>query len=104
MSQADDVAGLRRALRKVIYGVLVAVLAALLVGVGNVAYTNSVDAHRRAEAVRQERARAAAGEQTRQLVCQLAMAQADAFSDAASDAGQKSLAAWRAMLVRFNCE
>lgn len=106
MSQADienAIASLRRALRKTIYGVLVAVLAALLVGVGNVAYTNSVDGRRRAEVAQQAAARAQVQEQTRQLVCQLAIAQADAFSDATSAAGQKSLAAWRAMTERFHC-
>lgn len=106
MSQAEienAIASLTRALRKGLYGVLVLGVALLVVGVGNVAYTNGVDSRRRAEATEQDRERARAGEQTRQLVCSLAVAQAEAFSDATSPAGQKSLAAWRAMSDRFHC-
>lgn len=99
----QEISDLRRVLRVVIYGVLLAVAAPLAVGVGNVAYTNSVDHRRRVEAVEQDRARAAAGEQTRQLVCSLATAQAEAFQDATSPAGQRSLAAWVAMVDRFHC-
>jgi hypothetical protein len=94
---------IRRVIRKLIYGTMAAVVAALLVGVGNVAYTNSVDHKREASRVAVEHERAALAEQNRQLVCALAIAQADAFQDATSPAGQKSRDAWLAMADRFHC-
>lgn len=99
----EEIESLRRALRKTIYGVLFAVVAAIAIGIGTLAYAGHLDDRQRAEAREQAQARAAAAEQTRQLVCQLAMAQAGAFEDATSEPGRKSRDAWLALVDRFNC-
>ena len=98
-----DILRLRRAVATALYGCLCSVIAALVIGIGTLAYANHLDDRQRAEAREQDRGRAVIAEQTRQLVCQLAVAQRDAFSEATSEPGRKSLAAWAAMAVRFNC-
>jgi hypothetical protein len=98
-----EIRRLRRAVATALYGCLVSMIAALAIGIGTLAYANHLDDRQRAEAREQERGRAVIAEQTRQLFCQLAIAQRDAFSEAASEPGRKSQAAWAAMAVRFNC-
>jgi predicted negative regulator of RcsB-dependent stress response len=98
-----EIEHLRTILRRVVYGVLVAVIAAVAIGVGNVYYTNRVDERRARAAAQVEIARQAVAEQNRQLVCSLALAQAEALQDATSEPGRKSYAAWRAMVDRFHC-
>jgi hypothetical protein len=99
-----EIARLRRAIRLAFYGAALSIAAMIAIGVGNVAYTNRVDEQRRAEASVQAQARQVAGEQTRQLVCSLAVAQAEAFRDATSDPGRRSRDAWQAMIDRFACK
>ncbi len=94
---------LRAVLRRVVYGVACLALAAVVIGVGNVAYTNRVDERRAHAAAQVEVARHAAAEQNRLLVCSLALAQAEAFQDATSEPGRKSREAWLALVERFNC-
>lgn len=94
---------IRHAVRKIIYGCLVTLAAALAIGVGNVAYTNHVDGRRRhAEQVERD-ARARTAFETTQLVCQLAIAQSEALRDATSPAGIKSRDTWIALAHRFSC-
>ena len=99
----NEIDRLRELLRRVVYGVALLALAAVAIGVGNVYYTNRVDARRAHAAAQVEVARRAAAEQNRLLVCSLALAQAEAFQDATSDPGRKSREAWLAMVERFNC-
>lgn len=75
----------------------------LLVGVGNVGYTNYVD-QRRVEGEREAAAaRALQSEQTRQLVCNLALSQIEVFSGSTTPVGMKALASWSALAGSFNC-
>lgn len=99
----NEIDRLRYLLRRVVYGVAFLALAAVAIGIGNVAYTNRVDARRAHAAEQVEIARRTAAEQTRQLVCTLALAQAEAFRDATSEPGRKSHDAWQAMIDRFHC-
>jgi hypothetical protein len=103
MMTPEEILRVRRAVRHALYGCLCSMLAALAIGLGNVAYSNYLDerSHREARQLDVERARQA--EETRQLVCSLALAQAAALEDATSGPGQKSRDAWRALAVRFNC-
>jgi hypothetical protein len=75
----------------------------LLVGLANVGYTNYVDQQRtkseRAAAV----SRAEQGEQTRLIVCRIALRQADAFKDAQSSAGQEARQGWLDLAAQFHC-
>lgn len=98
-----EIARLRALLRRVVYGVALLAAAAVVIGIGNVVYTNRVDERRARAAEQVDIARRATAEQNRQLVCSLAVAQAEAFQDATSEPGRKSRAAWMAMVERFNC-
>lgn len=99
----QEIDHLRALLRRVVYGVALLAAAAVVIGIGNVVYTNRVDERRAHAAAQVDVARRAAAEQNRQLVCSLALAQAEAFQDATSEPGRKSRAAWVAMAERFNC-
>jgi hypothetical protein len=106
VSQEDlerAIADLRRGMRRLIYGTLMSVIAILVIGIGNVAYSNYLDERSHREARQLEIARADVAEQNRRLVCSLAVAQAEAFKDATSAPGQKSRDAWLALAARFNC-
>ncbi len=98
-----EIARLRVLLRRVVYGITLLSVAAVVIGVGNVAYTNRVDERRAQAAAQVDIARRAAAEQNRLLVCSLALAQAEAFKDATSDPGRKSREAWTALAERFHC-
>jgi hypothetical protein len=99
----EEILRVHHAVRLALYGCLCSVLAALLIGVGNVAYSNYLDERSHREARQLEQTRAQVAEQTRQLVCSLAMAQAEAFKGATSLPGQKSRDAWLALAARFKC-
>lgn len=68
-----------------------------------IGYTNHVDQQR----IEGERAAAAAraqqSEQTRLLICDLALSQVDVFTGSTSPVGQKALLKWSALADRFNC-
>lgn len=99
-----EVTRLRRAIRPALYGAALSIAAMIAIGVGNVAYTNRVDEQRARAAEQVEIARRTQAEQTRQLVCSLAVAQAAALDGAATEAGRKSHDAWQAMIDRFACK
>lgn len=104
MMTQEEILRVQRAVRRALYGCLCSMLAALLIGIGNIAYTNHVDEKRYAVARQTERDRREAEEQNRLIVCQVARGQAEALEGAESDAGRKARAAWIALAVRFNCE
>jgi hypothetical protein len=100
---AEAIRQLRAVLRRVVYGVALLALAAVVIGIGNIAYTNRVDERRARSAAQVEIARSAVAEQNRLLVCSLAIAQAEALNGAGSEAGRRSHDAWVALATRFNC-
>jgi predicted negative regulator of RcsB-dependent stress response len=76
----------------------------LLVGLGNVGYTQHVD-HQRTKAERAAAAaRAAQSEQMRQIVCRVAQRQAEAFRDATSPVGQDARQGWLDLAAQMNCD
>jgi hypothetical protein len=80
----------------------------LVLGLGgavytNVLYTDRVD-RRRAEAEqRAAQERAAQSEQNRQVICRIALGQADAFSDATSKIGKDARQAWLDLAAQLRC-
>jgi uncharacterized membrane protein YcjF (UPF0283 family) len=90
---------------KVVYAAIVVFVTLLAGFVGNILYTNHVDARRAASDRANAAARERQGEQTRQLVCRLVLAQvqADEETPPVTTVGQNRAEAWRDLRVQFGC-
>jgi hypothetical protein len=72
-------------------------LTIVALALGGYGYINYVD-HRRVESERASQA------QTRLIVCQIALGQADAFREASSPVGVQAREGWLALARQFRCE
>ena len=86
------------------YLTLINFLSVLAIGVGGYAYTNYVNDQRIRDERRASAARAVQAEQTRLIVCQIALGQADAFRESTSPTGIQARDGWLALAREFHCE
>lgn len=103
MTETEELTRLRRAVRWALYGCLLALAAALAVGVGNVAYTNNVDRDRAAATAKAEAERAASAEQTKATFCQAAIAQRNAFDQSTTQVGRDAYNGWQELITTLGC-
>jgi hypothetical protein len=98
----EEVHRIRRSVRLALYGCLIALVTALALAIGNVAYSNHLDGRQRAEAARAVAARSEAAERSRFVVCRVAIEQAEALTEA-TGAGIKARQAWIDLQAEFHC-
>lgn len=94
--------------RNFAYLALVIFAGFLIIGLGGYGYINYVNDQRiegdrrAAETAAAERARQ--GEITRKIICDMANAQVDVFTNPTGPVGEKALVAWQALATQFGCK
>jgi hypothetical protein len=83
--------------RQLAYLAIVQAVSILALALGGYGYINYVDQRRVA-------AQHANDKQTRLIVCQIALGQADAFREASSQTGIQAREGWLALARQFHCE
>jgi hypothetical protein len=76
----------------------------IMLGLGGYGYTNYVDQRRADDERRAAAERQRQAEETRLIVCQVALGQADAFREATSPTGQQARAGWLKLAQQLHCE